>query len=252
MNSQKININPQQILKNPKQSYKPISHQSKYKSKSNVTSSNNIIYIVGGVFLIIIIIYVITILRKSDDVDDNDGSQLTSGIALSLSSPSEKKEIFHIKKDYSKEEANSACKILDSRLATYSDLIDAADDKMSLCEYGWIKGEKDNPTTGSINSYFINQDKECTDKDIEDSNPYDSNKDNNYAIYKGGAIIEYGDSIGVNCYGVKPKEPVDEDKIAADKAIQDAEKTATENKEQEFRDSVMAATIVGFNKHDSV
>ena len=229
MNSQKININPQQILKNPQQSYKPISQQSKYTSKSNVTSSNNIIYIVGGVFLILIIIYVFNILTKSDDDIDTQSEQV-------IEPPVNNKEVFHIERNknkdipeedkfFSNEQAEDACKVLNSDLATYDQLVDAANNGMKFDECGWITGD----TTNQFELKSVSIDNE--------------NKINNCTD---DADLKH---IGVNCYGVKPNM---DGKFQATLAANTIQQQEANNEEienaQDFAELVNSATILPFTE----
>ena len=220
MNSQKININPQQ-------SYKPISQQSKYKSKSNVTSSNNIIYIVGGVFLILIIIYVFNILTKSDD--DTQSNQL-------IETHVNNKEVFHIERNkdvgigdankfFSSVQAKDACKVLNSDLATYDQLVDAANNGMKFDECGWITG--DTTTPFDLRPFVINGNKEIKQCISADE-------------------LEH---IGVNCYGVKPNM---DGKFQATLAANTIQQQEANNEEienaQDFAELVNSATILPFTE----
>ena len=248
MNSQKININPQHIFKKTKQSYKPLSQQSqqsKYKSRSNVTSSHNIIYIVGGVFLILIIIYVFNILIKTDDDNDNTKSNQL------IETPVNNKEVFHIERNkevtptdnfFSSVQAKDACKALNSDLATYDQLVQSAENGMSLCMYGWIKGS-DNPLDNNIQNYFINNKKTTCKQNIATSAPY-SDKET-YEIYKGGLNEN---NIGVNCYGVKPNMPEDHQAtlLANNTAQQDAIDAELKTA-QDFAKLVKLQHILPFN-----
>jgi hypothetical protein len=223
MNSQKININPQQ-------SYKPILQQSKYKSKSNVTSSNNITYIVGGVFLILIIIYVFNILTKTDD--DTQSEQV-------IEPPVDNREVFHIKRNlnkdiaeedkfFSNEQAEDACKVLNSDLATYDQLVDAANNGMKFDECGWITGDTSTPF--NLESVFINGN-EIT-KCIPD---------------------EELEHIGVNCYGVKPNMDGEfQATIAAINTEQQEENNEDIENTQDFAKLVNSATILPFNEDDNI
>jgi hypothetical protein len=220
MNSQKININPQQ-------SYKPISQQSKYKSKSNATSSNNIIYIVGGVFLILIIIYVFNILTKTDD--DTQSEQVTE-------QPVDNREVFHIERNkqegiedndkfFSNEQADDACKVLNSDLATYDQLVDAANNGMKFDECGWITGD----TTNQFELKSVSIDNE--------------NKINNCTD---DAELKH---IGVNCYGVKPNMDGEFQGTLDDITTEQQEAKNVENENaQVFAELVNSATILPFTE----
>ena len=102
-------------------------------------------------------------------------------------------EVFNIdNNDFSYDEAHLLCKSLDSKLATYDQLLKAHKKGANWCNYGW--------SANGLALYPI-QDKFW--KKIQKS-PSDKNKCGKPGI-NGGFFPDKSLKFGVNCYGPKPK-----------------------------------------------
>ena len=105
-----------------------------------------------------------------------------------------KKEVFNIdSNDFTYHNAAIVCKSLDSKLATYNQVLNAHKDGAHWCNYGW-----------SDNQLALYPTQKKIWKDIQ-TGPEDSKNICGKPGVNGGFFQDKSLKFGVNCYGIKPK-----------------------------------------------
>uniref|UniRef100_A0A6C0IX34 Link domain-containing protein n=1 Tax=viral metagenome TaxID=1070528 RepID=A0A6C0IX34_9ZZZZ len=118
----------------------------------------------------------------------------------------DKKEVFNIdSNNFTYADAAIVCKALDSKLATYNQVLNAHKDGAHWCNYGW-----------SNNQLALYPTQNTIWKDIQ-SGPEDSKNICGKPGVNGGFFHNKDLKFGVNCYGIKPK--ADPSKIIYDKVL---------------------------------
>jgi hypothetical protein len=161
--------------------------------------------------------------EKSAESTDDEESQTKKKASKSDG----KNEVFNISNNlYTYDDAQAACKSLNSRLATYEEVENAYNDGAEWCNYGWSDNQ-------SI--YFPTQ-KSTWDKLQKTKN---HKNDCGRPGVNGGYIDNPHVRFGANCYGVKPP-PTEKERtyMAADKtsiAPKTPEETLAEQKVKFFK-----------------
>lgn len=113
----------------------------------------------------------------------------------------DEKEVFHISnQDFTYEQAKCKCKAYNGRLATKSEIIKAYNQGADWCTYGWSAGQT---------AYYPTQ--KCTWDKLQRGDPkhrYDCGKPG----VNGGFFANPKLKFGVNCYGIKPKGEIVQEK----------------------------------------
>lgn len=106
----------------------------------------------------------------------------------------EKKEVFNIdNNDFTYNEAKLMCKSLDSKLATYQQVVDAYENGANWCNYGW-----------SESGLALYPTQEEFWKKLQDKGGKHRHKCGKPGV-NGGVFPDKSLRFGVNCYGYKPK-----------------------------------------------
>lgn len=102
-------------------------------------------------------------------------------------------EVFNVSNNlYTYDEANSVCKALDTRLATYEEVEESYNDGGEWCSYGWSEGQM---------ALFPTQKKTWDDLQKTEKHKNDCGRQG----INGGYFANPNVKFGVNCFGVKPK-----------------------------------------------
>lgn len=118
----------------------------------------------------------------------------------------DKKEVFNIdSNDFTYDDAAIVCKALDSKLATYNQVLNGHKDGAHWCNYGW-----------SDNQLALYPTQKKIWEDIQ-SGPDDSKNICGKPGVNGGFFHNKNLKFGVNCYGIKPK--ADPSKIIYDTVL---------------------------------
>jgi hypothetical protein len=184
-----------------------------------------------------------------------------SGIPNKLSSSSyveelNNPEVFLVKsnnnKNFKKENTEEICKIFNSELATYDQLVTATTNGAHWCEYGWIKGgkEDEDENKNKILPYYPMQKKGEDLKNCIDVDTKSYVDETTYKIIKGNEAIHTneGNVKAVNCYGVKPKmtqKHLDMLKLKNLKLEKEQNKELKEK--SEFKNKILKSGINSFN-----
>ncbi len=206
-----------------------------------------------GMIIIILVIYVVKHNNKSSGgsgsapaaTKQNPSNSSTdkgtvNGNTLTLDDnrmPLDEKEVFNIARNiYALDDAEAACKVFDSQVATMDQLIDAHKQGAGWCNVGWTKDK--------IAAFPVQS--EMWNRHQENSDP---NKRNECGM-KPGINVARSDAhllYGVNCYGPKPK-PRGMEKIMR-KYMSDREKEML-LKYNEFKKDKTDMTLQPFNEHE--
>ena len=196
-----------------------------------------ILFIVGVVLIILHFEYDIFKLKKNKNTTNTSTTSNTQ--SSNIPNIVQEEEVYYVEDDnlgnkFKREEAKKVCESLDSKLATYADLLKATNNGAKWCSYGWILDKNNN-----IDGYMPNKDDMCSKEDLNKpiAGPY---QDKNIDI----------DLLGVNCYGKKPGI----DKDFRDILIAEKEKEAEEEKlkhtlQKQFDNRVRLSNIAPFNEN---
>ena len=135
-------------------------------------------------------------------------------------------QVFNISENvYSYRDAEAACKVFDSELATIEQLADAYVKGADWCNYGWLKGKL---------AYYPTQ--ESTWKKLQENEPGKRDVCGSPGLNGGDFSSNPNMLFGVNCYGYKP-EPRNFEKvkqsIMSDKELRIAQKVAELKKKKD-------------------
>jgi hypothetical protein len=216
-----------------------IINKNKNKTKTDVNIALVVVIILGIVGIVLVVLHFkIGLFKKKDDVP------LPSNNTVKLPDIIEQEqEVFFVNADnegnkYKKENVENVCRGLDSKLATYSQLLDAVNKGANWCQYGWLNdNSKDNNNNNNnkidVYGYTVNDDNTCTPK-LNDA--------------PSQPITEV-EEFGVNCFGVKPDMDT-EFKTQLTQKKQEKAKILEEEEaqEKEFLERVKGSDILPFNK----
>ena len=111
-------------------------------------------------------------------------------------------QVFNISENvYNYKDAEAACKVFNSELATIEQLIDGYTKGADWCNYGWLKGKL---------AYYPTQRK--TWEKIQKNDPHKRNICGEPGLNGGDFSDNINLLFGANCYGIKP-QPRDNEKI---------------------------------------
>lgn len=135
-------------------------------------------------------------------------------------------QVFNISENvYSYRDAEAACKVFDSELATIEQLADAYVKGADWCNYGWLKGKL---------AYYPTQ--ESTWKKLQENEPGKRDVCGSPGLNGGDFSSNPNMLFGVNCYGYKP-EPRNFEKVKqsvmSDKELRIAQKVAELKKKKD-------------------
>jgi hypothetical protein len=148
--------------------------------------------------------------------------------------PLDEKEVFNIKRNiYALEDAEAACKVFDSEVATMDQLIDAHKAGADWCNVGWTKD--------GIAAFPVQKETWLKTQDNEPGRRNECGMTDGINVARSDSHLLYG----VNCYGKKP-EPRGIEKIKT-KYLSDKEK-AMLKKLQEFRQNKKEMYLQPFNE----
>lgn len=160
-------------------------------------------------FIVIIIAYYIISGRKGKtpssqsrmmNNNNNNVPTVTGGEEAIMSSdktdtrmPLDNKEVFNIKRNiYALEDAEAACKVFDSEVATIDQLIDAHKQGADWCNVGWTKD--------GIAAFPVQKDTWMKTQENDPSRMNECGEKHGVNIVRSDPQLLYG----VNCYGSKP------------------------------------------------
>mgnify|MGYP001579798123 CR=1 FL=1 len=183
-----------------------------------------------------------------------NSTSLNSSLSLpSLPPPVPKDEVYSTNRNmWSYDDAEAVCKLQNGELATYEQLVEAAEDGANWCNLGWVKSDTtDDADPFKYAHYPVQRDvfdkvkKQHSGKDA--CGPVWNSKydDENYSI-QGGAYNK-NRLLAVNCYGPKRDAKIDEiDQMNVfDKGTSNAE---LEAKMDEIKDLADNVTLLPHNK----
>jgi hypothetical protein len=199
-------------------------------------------------FMVLIIAYYIISSKKNNSASNvrqmNNVSvavPVTNGEEAIMSSdkgdtgmPMDNKEVFNIRRNiYAMEDAEAACKVFDSEVATIDQLIDAHKAGADWCNVGWTKD--------GIAAFPVQKDTWMKTQDNEPSRRNECGEKYGVNIVRSDPQLLYG----VNCYGTKP-DPRGIEKVRT-KYMSDKEK-AMLKKYQELKKTEKEMLIAPFNE----
>ena len=131
------------------------------------------------------------------EVDENEVSLLKD----STTDTSNKKEVFHISNQrYTYDQSKCKCAAYGATLATKADIINAYNNGANWCTYGWSEGQ---------NAFYPVQKCEWNKMMAENRRFGEHNRNKKkycgYPGLNGGYFANKDLLLGVNCYGIKPK-----------------------------------------------
>lgn len=250
--SDRLVVNPSKYVSNYNKSItdkysnnKSINRNSKNNRKTDV----NILLII--VIVLAIIGVILVILHFEKDIFNTNPDPPTQN-AMSTENVPEKfeqtKEVFFVENDedgkkFKKNEAINVCEALDSKLATYTQLLEYTNNKgdkgAKWCKYGWLIDNREDKTGNEILGFYPNKGNVCNTTTAEPiTGPQIEEKEANIKL-----------NLGVNCYGMKPVMDQElKDKIRKKKKTEAIEIEKREQKEKEFSKRVKKSNIAPFNE----
>jgi hypothetical protein len=185
-----VGINPSRYVSSYNKGINKDVHTSMSKNKNNTKTDVNILLIVviilGIIGVILVILHFeIDLFKKKEEESSDPNNEGDSEIV------EQKPEVFLVEEDnnggkFKSADAEKICTGLDSKLATYTQLLDAVNKGGEWCTYGWINDK------GTIDGYMPNKDSKCIlDNSKSIAGPFQDIDKNN-------------DELSVNCYGIKP------------------------------------------------
>ena len=167
----------------------------------------------------------------------------TSGLLGKLTATSGKKEVFNVSKnDFTYNDSEPMCRALGAELATYDQVMEAWKKGADWCNYGWAKGQ--------VAVY-------PTQKDTFDRLQSGPEEDQG-ACGKPGVNGGYFDNpdlrFGVNCYGVKPAQNANDERILMEKGVipRTPATIKMDQQAQEFKQHLGTVGVLPFNQNNWV
>ena len=155
--------------------------------------------------------------------------------------PLGKKEVFNVSSnEYTSYDAEPLCRALGAELATYDQVKTAWEKGADWCNYGWVKGQ--------VAVYPTQQ--ETYDK--LQSGPADEKFACGQPGVNGGYFDNPEMNFGVNCYGIKPNESSNDERVLMQKgSIPKTPATLKVDQQiQEFKSQLGQVPIVPFNQNE--
>ena len=152
-----------------------------------------------------------------------------------------KKEVFNVSKnDFTFYDSEPMCRALGAELATYDQVMEAWKKGADWCNYGWAKGQ--------VAIY-------PTQKDTFDRLQSGTEEDQG-ACGKPGINGGYFDNpelrFGVNCYGVKPSQNANDERILMEKGVvpRTPSTIKMDQQAQEFKQTLGTVGVLPFNENN--
>lgn len=166
---------------------------------------------------------------------ESPGSGLLNKL-LPVGSPA--KEVFNVSSnEFTYYDAEPMCRALGAELATYDQVMDAWKKGADWCNYGWVKGQS---------AVYPTQDE--TFARLQ-TGPEDDQKACGKPGINGGFFDNPELRFGVNCYGVKPSQTANDQKMLEERGVL-PRTTATllmDQQAQEYKDRLASIGVLPFN-----
>jgi len=164
----------------------------------------------------------------------------TSGLLGKFMQTNGTKEVFNVSKnDFTYNDSEPMCRALGAELATYDQVMAAWKKGADWCNYGWAKGQ--------VAIYPTQQ----TTFDRLQSGP----EEDQNACGKPGVNGGYFDNpdlrFGVNCYGVKPSQNANDERILMEKGVipRTPATIKMDQQAQEFKEQLGTVGVLPFNEN---
>ena len=213
----------------------------KSKNKTDVNILLIFVTILGVLGVVLVILHFkIGLFKKKDDGDNNEQTNVVKTTTeVNSDSFKQNPEVYFVGEDdnkekYLKTDAVNVCEGLDSKLATYTQLLDASNNGAKWVNYGWITDDRKGKDNAIVAYIPDNKNIKGPHADIPDNDNPDQ-------------PVEF--EFGVNCFGIKPDMDSDYRKNLSDKNKKEKEEEDRKLKaKQLLLDRVKQSDISPFNE----
>lgn len=177
------------------------------------------------------------------EVPGESGAPSTSllgeaGGLISKLLPTSQKQVFNVStNDFTYYDAEPMCRALGAQLATYDQVQEAWKKGADWCNYGWVKGQ-----------VAVYPTQESTYAMLQAGPPEDQTACGVPGV-NGGFFDNPEMRFGVNCYGVKPAQTANDERLLQEKGVLPLTTSAikVEQQAQEYKDRLASIGVLPFN-----